>query len=151
MVRGVISIVVLALAVAFLALNWSALSAPMTLSLGFASVQASPGLLMLALLAVLGALFAAWAMSMLAESHHQARELQTQRELADKAEASRFTELRGVVHDELRRLSDDMRITVEQNANTLSAQLGALEDRLEHRALPGELPRGEARAVPPRG
>ncbi len=131
MVRIVVLVVVFGLAAAFVLLNWAALATPVTLSLGFGPITTTFGLLMLALFAVLGIAFGAWAMSMLAESHRSARALEAQRELADKAEASRFTELRGTMHDELRRVTDDLRIAMEQNTNTLAAHLGVIEERLE--------------------
>ena len=144
MVRTVVMVIVLVLAVAFTLLNWAALSAPMTLSLGFASVNAPLGMVLLAIVALLCIAFAVWALTLqaqvLAETRRQARELQAQRELADKAEASRFVELR-----------DFVRTSLEQTGNTLSAHLGQIEDRLDRdRAIPPDVPRGEGGALLPR-
>jgi hypothetical protein len=54
--------------------------------------------------------FVVWALSMQAtlivESRRQSKELQAQRELADRAEASRFTELRDFIGQELARTHD---------------------------------------------
>jgi hypothetical protein len=61
------------------------------------------------------------------------RKLQASRDLADQAEASRFTELRGFLNTELAmqtRLNADLRSAIEQAGNTLSAYIGELEDRL---------------------
>ena len=53
-----------------------------------------------------------------------AKELQVQRDVADRAESSRLMELR----------SDLMR-ALEENANTTAAQLGQLEDRMERAGI----------------
>jgi hypothetical protein len=138
---------------AFTALNWNAIMAPATLSLGVADVQAPLGLVMLGLVAFLAALFLVFVVylqtSVLLEARRHARELQANRELADQAEASRFTELRGFLEMELKRqagldveskavvlarldqLDRDLRSAVEQSGNTLAAYIGELEDRLE--------------------
>ena len=138
---------------AFTALNWNAIMAPATLSLGIANVQAPLGLVMLGLVAFLAALFLVFVVylqtSVLLEARRHARELQANRELADQAEASRFTELRGFLEMELKRqagldaeskavvlarldqLDRDLRSAVEQSGNTLAAYIGELEDRLE--------------------
>ncbi|MHB1184966.1 MAG: LapA family protein [Desulfobulbia bacterium] len=143
---------VVAIAV-FTALNWNAIMAPATLSLGIANVQAPLGLVMLGLVAFLAALFLVFVVylqtSVLLEARRHARELQANRELADQAEASRFTELRGFLEAELTRqagldaesrvvvlarldqLDRDLRSAVEQSGNTLAAYIGELEDRLE--------------------
>jgi uncharacterized protein involved in copper resistance len=91
-----------------------------------------------------------------------ARELQAQRDLADKAEASRFTELRSFMSAELLRVSqahDDLRgllvqrldqmeqrqrVGLEETANSLSAYIGEMEDRFERRLQGG----GEVSDVP---
>ena len=152
-VRTLFLLVVVAAITAFAALNWSAFMTPTTLSLGVAAVQAPLGLVMLGLLACLTALFLVFVVylqaSVLFDARRHARELQVNRELADQAEASRFTELRGFLEAELKRqagldaesraavlarldqLDRDLRSAVEQSGNTLAAYIGELEDRLE--------------------
>jgi hypothetical protein len=145
MVRTVTTVLVLVLLGAFTLLNWSALSAPMALSLGFADVQAPLGLVLLAIVAVLCIAFAVWAITLqaqaLAETRRSARELQAQRELADTAEASRFVELR-----------EFFRTSLEQSTNTLAAHLGQIEDRIDReRRRAAALPPSDGGAVlPPR-
>lgn len=146
-------LVILGLIGIFAALNWSTFLAPTTLSLGFAVIQAPLGLVMLGLLVLLTGLFLAFVVylqtSVLLETRRHARELQANRTLADQAEASRFTELRGYMETELKRQTDqneaskiallarmdqldlDLRAALEQSGNTLSAYIGELEDRLE--------------------
>lgn len=140
-----LAIVVLGV-VLFAALNWATFTAPTPLSLGVATVNAPLGLVMLVLLAAVAALFLGWMIwlqgSVLLETRRQARELQAQRDLADRAEASRFTELRQFIEAEFAR----QRGVIEQTGNGLSAFIGELEDRLERGRLPPDVPRGDGRA-----
>jgi uncharacterized integral membrane protein len=130
--RNVLLLVVLVAVAVFAALNWSVIMAPTTLSLGFAEVQAPLGLVLLGVIALLSVLFLAYVVylqsSVLLEARRHARELQASRELADQAEASRFTELRAHL--------DTLLTDIE---NSLSAQLGELRDRLD-RAPPATIP-----------
>ena len=68
------------------------------MSLGFMQVTAPLGLIMLGLTALLGIFFVAYVVylqtTVLLETRRHTKEMQAQRDLADKAEASRFTELR---------------------------------------------------------
>ena len=139
MVRALVFFLVLVLVGLFALINWAAFSAPTPLSLGFATVQAPLGLIMLGFIAFLCVLFTVWVISLqagsLMESRRQTRELQAQRDLADRAEASRFTELRAELMARLDRLQNDSRNALEQNANSFAAHLGQLEDRLERDRL----------------
>jgi hypothetical protein len=92
--------------------------------------------------------------SVLLETRRQAKEIKASRELADQAEASRFTELRSFIEAELGRrggqggesqaallarieqLDRDLRLSIEQSGNTLAAYIGELEDRLEKTVPP---------------
>jgi uncharacterized integral membrane protein len=122
--RTVVLLIVFAAVVLFAALNWGAFLAPTTLSLGVAQVQAPLGLIMLGMVAVLGALFLAYVAylqsSVLLETRRHAKELQAQRELADQAEASRFTELRTYLETRLTEME-----------NSLGAQIAEMRDRLD--------------------
>jgi hypothetical protein len=151
--RTFLLLLVLAAIVAFAALNWSTFIAPSTLSLGFASFEAPLGVIMLALLAALTLVFLGFIVylqtSVLLDARRHARELQSQRELADQAEASRFTELRKFIEEELRKLAardadathalltridqveTGLRGALEDSNNTLAAYLGEIEDRIE--------------------
>lgn len=151
--RTLLLLLALGAIAAFTALNWSAFMTPTTLSLGVAVVQAPLGLVMLGLVAFLAALFLVFVVylqtSGLMEARRHARELQANRELAEQAETSRFTELHGFLEMELKiharldaesratvlarldQLERDLRTVVEQAGNTLAAYIGELEDRLE--------------------
>jgi len=80
--------------------------------------------------------------SVLLETRRHNREMQTQRDLADKAEASRFTELRNFLEAQATaRSAQDgerhaaMLARAQQTENSLAAHIGQLEDRLERRPM----------------
>ena len=145
----------IAVVAAFVALNVDEFTRASVLSLGFTSVQAPLGLVMLALLAAVAVIFLGVMIylqsSNLLETRNYARELSTQRELADKAEASRFTELRHYLESQAasqqrreqaaeqvlsERFVAQNRVLmarVEQSDNTLAAYMGQLEDQIERR------------------
>jgi Na+-transporting methylmalonyl-CoA/oxaloacetate decarboxylase gamma subunit len=151
--RTVLIIFVLTLLAFFVAMNWSAFMAQTTLSVGFTTVEAPLGLILIGITGILTLLFLIyvvyWQSSALIESRRHARELQSQRELAERAEVSRFEQLRSAVEAQLRDLENQnkesstavlarldelerqMRSTVEQSGNTLAAYLDQIEDRLE--------------------
>jgi hypothetical protein len=137
----------------FTFLNWSAFMSPTTLSAGFTTFEAPLGLILLGVTGILTLLFLIyivyWQSSALMESRRYSRDLQTQREIADNAEASRFNQLRSFLEGELRQLATgniesktailsrldelerDLRSTIEQSANTLAACIGEFEDRFD--------------------
>lgn len=152
-IHSLLLLLILAAISAFAALNWGLFVTPAELSLGFTVVQAPLGLVMLGLLIFVTVVFLGFAIyvqtAALLEVRRHARELQVSRELADKAEASRFTELRSYLETEMARLaalrSDpdsgvlarldrleaDLTTSIEGAGNTLAAYIGELEDRLE--------------------
>ena len=132
--RTLFPLLLLAALAAFAALNWSEFVRPTKLSLLLTTVQAPLGLIMLLLCALLLALFLVFVVvlqtSLIVDARRSARELRTQRELADQAEASRLTELRGVLETRLDSLEQKLSASIEQSGNTLAAYIGELEDRL---------------------
>ena len=117
----------------FALLNWSAFSTPTALTLGFAEVQAPLGLVMLVVTGIVSGLFLVYIVyqqaGVILESRRYEKELRANRELADKAEASRFTELRAYLASELGRLQSE-RATESQQ---VGARLQQLEERLQQR------------------
>ena len=141
MLRAITFFIVLVLVGGFALINWNAFSALTPLSLGVSTVQAPLGLIMLGLVAFLCVLFTVWVVSLqansLMDSRRQTKELQAQRDLADRAEASRFTELRGELMARLDLLQNETRAALDQGSNSVAAHIGQLEDRLEReRRLP---------------
>jgi hypothetical protein len=142
----------------FAMLNWEAFFSPTELSLGYTTVNMPLSLVMLGLLVIVTVLFLAFVVylqgSVLLEARRHSRELQANRELADRAEASRFTELRTFLDAELikqttqngdskdavlariDKLEHEFRSFMEQSGNTLAAYIGELEDRLEKISIP---------------
>jgi uncharacterized integral membrane protein len=150
------TVLLLALAVLFaifVIANWAAFMTPTSLSLLVATVEAPLGLIMLLVTGFFAAVFLAYAFylqtSALLETRRTTRELAAQRQLADQAEASRFTELRGVLDARFDRLEDalrggratadapglaaDLRAAIDQAANGLAAQIAELDDRMARR------------------
>ena len=155
-IRTLLILVFCVLVAAFIALNWNELSQPTPLNLGFVQTQGPLGLVMLGLMLLAILVFGAYALAIqtasLLETRNHAKEIKTQRELADKAEASRFTELRTLIErtendssnqaieaqqvlaEQLQALQKDMRAAIENSGNTLAAYMGELEDRMERNA-----------------
>lgn len=151
-IRTVVLIVVAVLIVAFTLLNWQEFTRTTTLTLGFAEVIAPLGLILLSLLVLATLVFLAVSASThtryLMETRQQAKVLQAQRELAEKAETSRFVELRQYLEGHLResrqretqaateleqafgRIQRELRNQIEQMHRAVSMRLGEMEARL---------------------
>ena len=152
--RNILLIFILSVLVIFAAINWSAIVEPTSISLIFTTVQAPLGLILLTITALLAVFFLTFVVymqsSILMERQRLSRDLETQRHLANQAEASRFSELHAYLETELQQLAtrdQDMQnhietrlttleqtlnATIEQTGITLSAYIGELEDRLEN-------------------
>jgi len=153
--RTVLLVLALALLAAFVALNVEEFTRISTLNLGFTTIQVALGLVMLGLLAATLLVFLGSTLYLqsrhVLEARTHTKELNAQRELADKAEASRFTELRGyleslaqaeqqretalgtVLADRFAQQQQILLARIEQSDNTLAAYFGQLEERLVHR------------------
>jgi hypothetical protein len=151
-IRSLLLLLVLTLIAAFTALNWDVFLADTPLSLGVTTLQAPLGLIMLGWLIFVVAYCLVYVLylqsNVLMDTRRTAKELQTHRDMADKAEASRFTELRVFLEAMVKQsaeqdkaaqqalvarldaLEHSLRTSVEQSGNTLSAYIGELEDRL---------------------
>lgn len=153
--RTILLIIGIVLLAGFAALNVDEFTRSSMLSLGFTTVQLPLGVVMLLLLVIAVVIFLASTLYIqgvnLVESRRYARELNAQRELADKAEASRFTELRSyieaqsvaTIHREVanvtvfaERLAQAQAVLLhraEQSDNSTAAILGQLEDKLDRK------------------
>ena len=125
--RTLVLLLIVAATAALAVLNWTALSEPSPISLGVTTVDAPLGLIMLGLTVLLGVFFIAYVLSLqgsvLLDTRRHSKEMTAQRELADKAEASRFTELRAFLETQH-----------QQVQSQLIARLDTLEARLAARA-----------------
>jgi len=154
--RTALLLPVLAALTLFTVLNWRAFTTPTQLTLLVTTVDAPLGVLMLILTAMVVVAFLGFVVYLQAttarEARRLAKELHSQRELADRAEASRFTELRSFIAQELTVLrafsaeadaklvsrldaaEQALRTDIEHAGNTLAAYIGQLEHRLESSA-----------------
>ena len=149
--RTLLLVAVILLIAGFVALNFEAIVQPTSLNLGFSEIQAPLGLVMLGMVVAVLVVFLLalvyFQTSHLMEVRRITREASEQRQLADKAEASRFTELREFLRTEMQATAardaelsnqlmqkmDALRAglaeTIELTGNGLGASLGELEDR----------------------
>ena len=153
--RTIALVVAILLVAGFAALNWAEIIRPAPLLFGPVVADAPMGLILLGLLALTLVLFLASSAAIRTQSlmdyrHHQ-KTLEAQRELADKAEASRFTDLRQHLDTHLKEMRErdaiaatefdkamaqnrrEMQAQMEQMNRMVSARLNELEHRLESR------------------
>jgi uncharacterized integral membrane protein len=157
--RTLILLIAVLCSLAFVILNWGAITTPTSLSLGFTHVDAPLGIVLLGILVVLSILFVRSVSylrtTLLVESRRHAKELEGQRALAENAEVSRFTELRNYLETALRHSSERdaamqtaliahldaqavaFRAVVDESGNGVAAHIGQLEDRLERAGYRG--------------
>lgn len=138
---------------AFTVLNWPTFTATEDLSFGLFSLKLPFGLILLGLLAITVAFFTTYLVYLqgvaLLETRRHAKELRANQEKADNAEASRFTELRAFMREEIQRLvaqnggardgilksidalQRELRTKLDDSTNAVLATVGELDDRLE--------------------
>jgi hypothetical protein len=148
-------VIAILLVAGFAALNWGEMVRNAPLSFGVFVMDAPMGAILLGLLAITLVLFLAATAAMRTQSlmdyrTHQ-KTLEAQRELADKAEASRFVDLRQHLDTHLRAMGErdtfaaaefdkalqanqrELRTQMDAINRTISARLNELENRLETR------------------
>ena len=154
--RTIVLLLFIVLVAAFFALNVDEFTRASVLSLGFTTIRAPLGVMMLVLLAAALLVFLASTLYMqsrnVLEARTHTRALNAQRELADKAEASRFTELRAYLEEQAlavqrREAASQTVLTdrfaqqqallarIEQSDNSIAARLAQLEARLVRPAV----------------
>lgn len=164
--RTIFLIIAILVVAAFSSLNVDEFTRTSVLNLGFTTTQMPLGLVMLLLLAITVVMFLVSTFYIqstnLLETRKYARELSTQRDLADKAEASRFTELRNhldaqtaatmsreaanaaALAERLNRTHAALLLRMEQSDGATAAYIGQLEDRIDrnngHTATPMRSP-----------
>ena len=151
--RTIFLIIAIVLVAAFATLNVDEFTRSSVLSVGFTTIQVPLGLVMLLLLVATMLVFLATTLYIqstnLMESRQHTKELNAQRELADKAEASRFTELHRylqsqadaalnrdaanatVLAERLAQTQTALMQRLDQSDRTTAAYLGEIEDRME--------------------
>ncbi|WP_457637115.1 DNA cytosine methyltransferase [Oceanithermus sp.] len=150
--RTLTVLVVLLLVALFAALNWPLITAPAEINLVITRISAPVGLILLAVIAFLSVLYfvflAMIETSALLEVRRYAREVEQARKLADKAEASRFAELKKFLEAELSGLKggqqglrehvasvvEEARAALSLEHDTLKSQHGELGQRIDGKA-----------------
>jgi hypothetical protein len=168
--RTILLVVAILLVAGFAALNWGEVVRPAPLLFGPIAADAPLGLILLGLLALTLVLFLASSIAMRTQSlidyrqHHKS--LEAQRELADKAEASRFVDLRQQLDTHLKEMRErdaiaasefdkamlqsrrELQTQMEQINRTISARMTELENRIDGRLNRTGVPPAAA-SVPP--
>ena len=154
--RGRIAFIVLAVLIvgAIAALNWPEFTNPEPLSFGIFTATVPVGSLMLVLMAIALAVFlvssAIQESRYLLDHRRHSRALQAQRDLAEKAESSRFTDLRQHLDTHIRETRQrETMVATEFEKRLLNSQneLRAQLDRMHH-ALLARLAEIETRVDP---
>lgn len=128
--------------------NFPTLAQNTQMSLGFTEFEGPLGLIMLGLTTLMAVIFLAYVIAMqgtwLLEARAHNKELQAQRELADKAEISRFTDLRNVLEEKQQQLEQrllermdtletHLKARAEESDNVHAAYIGQLEEQLRNK------------------
>lgn len=143
--RNALALVLLVLALLFVAMNWSTLGQVQEVSLGVATVQVPLGHAMLVIVGLFALVFLMYALTVrttsLVESRRLWRELEAARKLADQAEASRMADLRALVESGLAALEEAVareaaltREHLDDSDRVLQAYLGEIDDFLKRAA-----------------
>lgn len=139
--RSLFLLLVCLVIITFVGVNWTEMNRPTELSLIFTEIHAPLGLVLLGMMALLAGMFVlvlVYTQAIaLSERHRHTRELAAQRELADKAEASRFTALRTHLDGEVGRLSE----SIERHARETLARVDRAEMGLRERPVDTEIGR----------
>ena len=153
--RVILLIVAILLVAGFAALNWPEFNRTTPLSFGILVMDAPLGMVMLTLLGIALLMFliasAVDRTSNLVEARRHSKTLEAQRDLADRAEASRFTELRAHMDTQLRELKQrdaiaatefeqralganrELRTHMDTFHRSLMSRLSELENRIDSR------------------
>jgi signal transduction histidine kinase len=153
--RLIILVTAILLVAGFAALNWSEFLRQAPLSFGLFVMDASLGLILLSVLGITLLAFLASSAHLrtvnLLDHRQHSKALEAQRDLADKAEASRFTELRQHLDTQLRELQQrdviaaterdkamaqsqrELRAQLELMNKTLATRLAEIEARVSGR------------------
>lgn len=154
-IRTLILFFIALIIAAISALNWATLTTAAPVSVGFTTVDAPLGLILLGLTVLLSVFFVAYVIylqsAVLLDTRRHTKEMHAQRELADKAEASRFTDLRKFLEENqktaasyaleshaalltrLENLEGKVLARVQEAENVTAAQLGQIEEQMPRR------------------
>lgn len=143
--RTLLLILTVAAIAALAAFNWVPLTTPGPVSLGVTTIDAPLGLLILGLTMLLTVFFVAYVLmlqgSVLLETRRHTKEMLAQRDLADKAEASRFTEMKTFLQvqgrhshealmERLETMESRLMARANETDNSTAAYVGQVENQL---------------------
>ena len=142
-VRIIVLCVVALLVATFLSINWKVFTAPANFNFFLGTVEVPFGVVMVGLLTVVTLAFAiyvaVWQGTVLRDYRRQSNELNSQRSLADDAEASRFTSLSTLLREEMTKQSarfdeslTSLRTEVHDTEHSIAATLAEMDDRLRN-------------------
>ena len=130
--RSIALLVAFALIGVFITLNWALISQNTPLNFGVAQVDAPLGLVLVGMIITLSALFLLYIVymqaNMLLENRRRDKEMAEQRALADTAEASRFTDLRQYLQDEINNIArarEDHKLQIMARLDRMESGLAA--------------------------
>ncbi len=140
-VRTIVSLIVALVIAAFLIINWSVFTAPASFSFLVGKVTVPIGVVIVGLLVLVALMFAVyvavWQGTVLMDYRRQSKELNTQRALADDAEASRFTALSTLLREEMAKQTAQfnealatLRTEVHDTEHSIAATLAEMDDRM---------------------
>lgn len=136
--RTVVLLIASLLLLVFAGLNWAAFTEPTDLRLAFTTIRAPLGLTMLAVVGFLtlfyGLVMAKYQTQVLLERAHAAKDLDKARALAEKAEVSRFQELREFLGQELGEIRKAQTEILEQSERAAVDLAETVLDRTSERA-----------------
>jgi uncharacterized integral membrane protein len=146
-VRSIALIVAGLLAALFIVIYWSVFAQPASFYFVVGTISVPIGVVMLGLIALVTLGYAIflgiWQGRVLMDYRRQSKELQTQRSLADDAEASRFTALSALLRAEMAKQDarleaafTTLRNELKDTEHSIAATLGEMDDR--QRRLNGE-------------
>ncbi len=121
----------------FTALNWDTFNIPTELSIGFATLNMPLGIILLGCIIVITALFLLFIMMMQASTllmtRRHSKAMHEQQKLADKAELSRFTDLRQFLELEFKQhvtQNVDLNNQIINKIDALEVQLKPTDTRI---------------------
>lgn len=147
-IRTILALLVLLLVAVFLFVNWPVLAGPARFNFLLGSIEMPLGVAMVLVLAlvllVLAIYVGLWQGGLLRDYRQQSKELQTQRTLADNAEASRFTALTTLLREEMAKQEarfntafGALQIELRDTEHSIAATLAEMDERMSRTANRG--------------
>lgn len=122
-IRTLLLLILIGIIAAFVVVNWGEFIKPTTISIWYQTIEAPLGLILLGLLIILTAIFWIYTLSLraslLLKERNLTKELKKAQEIADKAESSRFTELKNLLEEEFQKIRENNSENLEKIMNKI--------------------------------